>query len=173
MYLWDWGIRRYGRLQASHSPCDEGLLHLSRPSRHSFVVAVDSEREETWINDPLLQQPAQHLAVNLQRKGFISHSVEKLWMEKVAQNKNCSYLAVKAVSSFIYNRTDDQNIAELGDLFDQKTSMTAQHREEQRSTLEWLQGWGGIKVKLKLRARGQYVPKCSQIVNTADNTVED
>ena len=142
-------------LVASHSPRDVGPLHLSRPSPHSFVVAVDSEREETRIIDPLLLQQAQHLPVKFQRKGFIVHSVEKLWLEKVAQNKNCSYLAVKAAISFMYNRTDDRNIAELGDLFDQKTSMTEQHREKQRCPLEWLQRWGQIKVKPELRARGQ------------------
>ena len=43
---------------AYHSPRDEGPLLPSKPIRHSFVVAVDREGEETWIVDPLLLQPA-------------------------------------------------------------------------------------------------------------------
>ena len=38
---------------AYHNPRDEGPLRPSRPSPHSFVVAVDREGEETWIVDPL------------------------------------------------------------------------------------------------------------------------
>ena len=49
---------------AYHSARDEGLLRPSRPGRHSFVVAVDREGEETWIVDPLHLQPAQDLAVS-------------------------------------------------------------------------------------------------------------
>ena len=41
-----------------HNPRDEGALHPSLPSRHSFVVAMDREGEETWIVDRLHLQPA-------------------------------------------------------------------------------------------------------------------
>ena len=88
--------------------------------------------------DPLLMQPAQDLAVSFQRAGFILHSVQQPWPQKVAQKQNCSYLAVKAASSFVYKPTNDLKIPEPGDLFDKNKSMTKQHREEQRSTLEWL-----------------------------------
>ena len=59
----------------------------------------------------------------------------------MAQRQKCSYLAVKAASSFVYKATNDSKIPEPGDLFDKNKSMTEQHREEQRSTLEWLQEW--------------------------------
>ena len=70
---------------AYHKPRDEGLLHPSQPSHHSFVVVVDREGEETWIVDPVLLQPAQDEAVSVEREGFIVHFVEKPWLEKVAQ----------------------------------------------------------------------------------------
>ena len=37
--------------------------------------------------------------------------------------------------------------------------MTEQHREEQRSTLEWLHGWAEIKVQGTGKRRGRHVPK--------------
>ena len=59
---------RAGRLpdypQAYHSPRDEGALHPSRPSRNSFLVAVDREGKETCIVDPLHLQLAQDLGVS-------------------------------------------------------------------------------------------------------------
>ena len=60
---------------AYHSPRDEGPLRPSRPGRHSFVVAVDREGEETWVVDPLHLQPAQDLVVGFQRAAFIVHAV--------------------------------------------------------------------------------------------------
>ena len=62
---------------AYHSPRDEGPLRPFQPSRHSFVVVVDREGEETWIVDPLHLQPAQDLAVRFQRAGFIVHAVQE------------------------------------------------------------------------------------------------
>ena len=50
--------------QAYHSPRDEGALDPTRPSRHSYVVAVDREDEEAWIVDPLHLQSAQDLGVS-------------------------------------------------------------------------------------------------------------
>ena len=38
---------------AYHSPRNERAFHPSQPSRHSFVVAVAREGEESWIVDPL------------------------------------------------------------------------------------------------------------------------
>ena len=59
---------RAGRLldypQAYHSPRDEGALDPSRPNRHSYVVAVDREDEQTWIPDLLHLHPAQDLALS-------------------------------------------------------------------------------------------------------------
>ena len=83
-----------------------------------------------WIVHPLLLQPAWDLALNFQRPGFVVHSVEKAWAQKVAQRHNCVYLAVKATSLFMYSPTDDTKIPEPGDLFDKNKSMTEQHREE-------------------------------------------
>ena len=136
------------------------------------VVAVDREGEEAWIVDSLMLQPAQNVAVSFRREGFIVHFVEKTWTENVAQKQNCWYLAVKAASSFMYSPADDWKTPEPGDLFDKNNSMTEQQREEERSTLEWLQGWGQIKVKPKSRARGQYVPKRPHIVSTAKTTLQ-
>ena len=80
---------RAGRLpdypQAYHSPRDEGALDPSRPSRHSYVVAVDREDEEAWIVDPLHLQPAQDPGVSFQRAGFTVHAVQEPWPVKVAQ----------------------------------------------------------------------------------------
>ena len=84
-----------------------------------------------------------------------------------AQKRNCSYLAVKTASAFIYGPTDEWRIPEPGDLFDKDKSMTEQHREEQRFTLEWLQGWAEIKVQGTGNRRGRPVPKRPQIVSTA------
>ena len=44
------------------------------------------------IVHPLLLQPAQDLAVSFRREGFVVHSAEKPWPEKVAKKQNCSYL---------------------------------------------------------------------------------
>ena len=104
----------------------------------------------------------------LARRLYLVHSVEKPWSEKVAQKQNRSHLAVQAASSFMYSPTDHWKIPELGDLFDKSMSMTEHNKEEERSTLEWLQGWGQIKVKPKSRARAQYAPKRPQIVSTAE-----
>ena len=120
---------------AYHSPHDEGPLLPSQPSRNSFVVAVDREGKETWIVDLLLLQPARDLATSFQGEGFIVHSVQQPWPEKVAQRQNCSYLTVKAAGSFVYKPTNDWKIPEPRDLFDKNKSMTEQHREEQRSTM--------------------------------------
>ena len=57
----------------------------------------------------------------------------------MAQKQNCSYLAVKTANTFMYGPTDEWRIPKPGDLFDKDKSMTEQHREERRSTLEWLQ----------------------------------
>ena len=143
---------------AYHSPQDEGALHPSRPSRHSFVVGVDREGEETWIVDPLHSQPAQDLAVSFHRAGFTVHAVQDPWPERVAQKQNCSCMVVKAASAFTYKPTDEWKIPEPGDLFNKDKSMTEQHREEQRSTLEWLRGWNQIKVQGQSKRRGKYVP---------------
>ena len=51
--------------------------------------------------------------------------------------------------------------------------MTEQHRQEQCSTLEWLQGWGQIKAKPKLKARGQHVPKRPRIVSAVETTLQE
>ena len=131
--------RRAGRVpdfpQAYHSLRDEGALDPSCPSRHSYVVAVDREDAEAWIVDPLHLQPAQDPGVSFQRAGFTVHAVQAPWPEKVAQKQNCSYLAVKTASAFMYRPTDEWRIPKPGDLFDKDKSMTEQHREEQRSTL--------------------------------------
>ena len=74
------------------------------------MVAVDREGEETWIVDPLLLQPAQDLAVIFRREGFIVHSMEKAWMQKVVQKENGLYLAVNLASSFMYSPKDDWKI---------------------------------------------------------------
>ena len=160
---------RAGRLpdlpQAYHSPRDEGALDPSRPSRHSYVVAVDREDEEAWIVDPLQVQPAQDLGVSF-------HAVQAPWPEKVAQKQNRSYLAVKNASAFMYGPTDEWRIPEPGELFDKDKSMPEQHQEEQRSTLEWLQGWTEIKVQETGKRRGRHVPKRPQIVSTAETTLK-
>ena len=72
-----------------------------------FVVVVDREGEEAWIVDPLLLQLAEDMAVGFQRAVFIVHFVEKGYTQKVVQRQQCSYLVVKAASSFIYSPTDD------------------------------------------------------------------
>ena len=59
-----------------------------------------------------------------------------------------------------------------GNLFDKGKSMTEQHREEQRSTLEWLRGWGQIKVQGQTKRRGKLVPKRPQIVSTKETTLQ-
>ena len=156
-------------LQAYHSPRDAGALDPSRPSRRSYVVAVDQEDEEAWIVDPFHLQPAQDLGVSFQRAGFTLAPRP----EKVAQKQNCSYLAVKTASAFMYGPTDEWRIPEPGDLFDKDKSMTEQHREEQRSTLEWLQGWAEIKVQGTGKRRGRHVPKRPQIVSTAQTTLQE
>ena len=51
--------------------------------------------------------------------------------------------------------------------------MNEQHREEQRSTLEWLRGWGQIKVQGTDKRRGWYVPKRPQIVSTTETTLQE
>ena len=153
---------RAGRLpdypQAYHSPRDEGALDPSRPNRHSYVVAVDREDEEAWIVDPLHLQPAHDVGVRFQQAGFTVHAVQEPLPEKVAQKRNCSYLALKTASAFMYMPTDEWKIPEPGDLFDKGKSMREQHQEEQRSTLEWLRGWAEIKVHGTDRRRGRYVP---------------
>ena len=168
---------RAGRLpdfpQAYHSPRDEGALDPSRLSRHSYVVAVDREDEEAWIVDPLHLQPAQDRGVSFQRAGFTVHAVQAPWPEKVAQKQNCSYLAAKTASAFMYGPTDEWRIPEPGDLLDKDKSMTEQHREEQRSTLEWLQGWAEVKVQGTGKRRGGHVPKRPQIVSTAETTLQE
>ena len=73
----------------------------------------------------------------------------------------------------MYSPTDDWKTPEPGDLFDEKASTTEQHRQEQRATLEWLQGSGQIKLKPKLKARGQSVPKRPRIVSTAETTLQE
>ena len=88
-------------LVAHHSRRDEGILRPSQHGRHSFVVAVEREGEETWIVDRLLLEPLQDLAVSFQREGFIVGSVERAWTHKVARGQNCAYLAVKTASSFM------------------------------------------------------------------------
>ena len=157
---------------AYHSPRDEGRLIPSQPSRHSFVVAVDQEGEETWIVDPLLLQPAQDMAVSFQRARFIVHSTQHPWPQKVAHKQKCSYLAVKAASALVYKPRNDCKIPKPGDPFDKHKSMTEQHREEQRSMLEWLQEWSQIKVQTQSKRWGKYVPKCPQIVSTAEITLQ-
>ena len=52
------------------------------------------------------------------------------------KEQSCSYLAVKAASAFMYKPTAEWKIPVPGNLFDKDKSMTKQHREEQRSTLE-------------------------------------
>ena len=123
--------------------------------------------------DPLHLQPAQYLAVSFQRAGFTVHARQELLPERVAQKQNCSYLAVKAASAFVYKATDEWRIPEPGDLFDKNKSMTEQHREEQRSTLEWLQRWSQIKVQEQSKRRGKNVPKRPQIVSTAETTLQE
>ena len=115
---------------AYHGPRDEGAPHPSRPSRHSFVVDVDREGEETWIVDPLHPQPAQDLAVSFRRAGFTVHAMQEPWPERVAQKHNCSCLAVKAASAFMYKPTDEWKVPEPGELFDKAKSMTEQQRVE-------------------------------------------
>ena len=61
---------------AYHNARGEGPVLSSQPSRHSFIVGVDREGEETWIPDPLLLQPARDLAVSFQREGFILHFLQ-------------------------------------------------------------------------------------------------
>ena len=152
---------------------DERALQPSRPSGHSFVAAVDREGEERWIVDPLHLQPVQSLAVSFQRAGFIVHAVQEHWLEKMAPKQNCCYLAVRAASAFVYKPTDGWKISEPGDLFDKDKSMTEQHREEERSTLEWLHGWSVIKLQPQSNTRGKYVRKRPQIVITAETTPQE
>ena len=73
----------------------------------------------------------------------------------------------------MYSPTDDWKIPKPGDLFDKNKFVTEQHREELRSTLEWLQEWCQIKVKPQSRTRGQYIPKRHQIVTTAEATLQE
>ena len=91
----------------------------------------------------------------------------------MAQKQNCSYLAVKTASAFMYEPTDEWRIPEPGDLFDKDKSMTEQHREEQGSTLERMQGWADFKVQGTGKRRGRYVPKRPQIVSTAETTLQE
>ena len=90
----------------------------------------------------------------------------------MAQRQNCSYLAVKGASSFVYKPTNDWNIPEPGDLFDKNKSKTEHHRAAQRSTVQWLQEWSQIKVKLQWKRRDRYVPKRLQIASTAKTTLQ-
>ena len=138
---------------ANHSPRHEGALHPSRLSRHSFAVAMDWEGQKTWILHLLHLQPAQVLALTFQRAGFILHSVQEPWLERVPLKQNCSYLAVKAASAFVYKPMD-------GDIFNKVKSITEPRRDERRSTLEWLQGWRQIKVQPQSKRRGNCVVKC-------------
>ena len=64
-------------------------------------------------------------------------------------------------------------IPEPGDLFNKDKSIMEQHREEQRSKLEWMHGWSQIKVQPQSKIRGKYVPKRPQIANTAENTLQE
>ena len=121
----------------------------------------------------MLLQPAQDFAVSSRREGFIVHSAEKAWTQKVAQRQYCSYLAVKAANSFMYSPANDWKIPEPGNLVDKNKSMTGQHKEEERSRLEWMQGWGHIKGKPQSRARGQYLLKRPNIVSTAETTLQE
>ena len=91
----------------------------------------------------------------------------------MAHKQNCSYVAVKAASAFVYKPTNDWKIPEPGDLFDKDNSMTEQHREEQRSTPEWLQEWSQIKVQPQSKRRGKYVPKRPHIASTAETTLQE
>ena len=79
---------------------------------------------------------------------------------------------MKAASAFMYRPTDECKIPEPGDLID-KGKSSEQHREEQRSTLEWLRGWGQIKVQGKDKRWGRYVCKRPQIVSTAETTLQE
>ena len=67
-------------------------------------------------------------------------------------------MAVKTANAFMYGPTDEWRIPEPGDLFYRDKSMTEQHWEEQRSMLEWLQGWAEIKVQGTGKRRGRHVP---------------
>ena len=73
----------------------------------------------------------------------------------------------------MYGPTDEWRIPEPGDLFDKGKSTTEHHRQEQRSTLEWLRGWAEIKVQGTGKRRGTYVPKRPQIVSTAQSTLQE
>ena len=92
---------------------------------------------------------------------------------KAAQKQNCSYLAVKAANAFMYRPTDEWKIPEPGNLIDKGKSMSEQHREEQCSTLEWLRGWGHIKVQGTDKRRGRSVPKRPQTVSTAETSLQE
>ena len=72
---------------------------------------------------PLHLQPAHDLAMSFQRAGFTVHAVQEPRLERVAQNQNCSYLAVKAASAFMYKPTDKWRITEPSDLLDKDKSM--------------------------------------------------
>ena len=100
------------------------------------------------------------------------HAVHAPWPKKLAQKQNCSYLAVKTASAFMYRPTDEWRIPEPGDLFNKDKWMTEQHREEQSSLLEWLQGWAEIKVQGTGKRRGRHVPQRPQIISTAETTLQ-
>ena len=80
---------------------------------------------------------------------------------------------MKTASAFMYGPTDEWRIPEPSDLSDKDKSMTEQHREEQRSTLEWLQGWAEINVQGTGKIRRRHVPKRPQIVSTAETTLQE
>ena len=73
----------------------------------------------------------------------------------------------------MYGPTDEWRIPEPGDLFGKDKSMTEQHREEQRSTVEWLRGWAEIKVQGTGKRWVSHVPKRPQIVSTAETTLQE
>ena len=111
--------------------------------------------------------------MSFQRAGFIVLAVQEPCPERVAEKQKCSYVAVKPASAFLYKPTDEWRIPEPRDLFNKDKSMTEQHQEEQRSTLDGLQGWSQIKVQPHSKRRGKYVPKRPQIVSTAETTLQE
>ena len=158
---------RMGRLPnnpvALPSLRDEGPLTPTQLSCHSFVVAIDRDKTEVWIVDPLCLQPVKDLATKFESRDYTVHNATAPWPTQIAQTMNCSYLAVRVASRFP-GRTDP---------FEKTKSMTEQHTEEQRATLQWMQHWSKLKAVPKLKGCGQYIPKRPRTVTTAEWTLEE
>ena len=115
--------------QAYHSPRDEGALDPSRPSRHSYVVAVEREDEETWNSGsaapavgagPRSELPARRIH-GACRGGALAG--------EGGPEAELLLCGGESRHAFMYRPTDEWKIPEPGDLIDKGKSMMEQHRE--------------------------------------------